>query len=290
MKYIDLSGYKIPREDFLNLSLMERHKLMMSLKNLENTGEDGQSQHHYISDYEMLKQKYNFIHDVTKEKNSVLQNYYNSICKKYVICDLSKYKTGKIGLRWRTKNEIEKGQGHFTCASIGCLQTKLNTYEFCFRYIEEGIQKETMVKVRVCMDCAYKLHYKQITTYLEQKKKSKTNKQIQKEGEKKKKIEFCHKNVEDSDYDESSVSSSSSSSSHDSRVKKRNKRKKSSYSSNSSNSSRRSLSSENTNPLKKKRKIASKEKLQIQHILEKNMFKEKDTKNQENALFYDLLL
>lgn len=286
MKYIDLSGYKIPREDFLNLSPMERHKLMMSLKNLENTG-NSQSQHHYISDYEMLKQKYNFIHDVSKEKNSVLQNYYNSICKKYVICDLSKYKTGKIGLRWRTKNEIEKGQGHFTCASIGCLQNKLNTYEFCFRYIEEGIQKETLVKVRVCMDCAYKLHYKQITTYLEQKKKSKTNKKIKKEGEKKKKIESRHKNVEDSDYDESSVSSSSSSSSHHSWVKKRKKRKKSSY---SSHSSSRSFSSENTNPLKKKRKKASKEKLQIQHILEKNIFKEKDAKNQENALFHDLLL
>lgn len=286
MKYIDLSGYKIPREDFLNLSLMERHNLMMSLNNLEDPG-DSQSQHHYISDYEMLKQKYNFIHDASKEKNSVLQNYYNSICKKYVVCDLSKYKTGMIGLRWRTKREIEKGQGHFTCASIGCSQTKLNNYEFRFRYIEEGIQKETLVKVRVCKDCAYKLHYRQINAYLEQKKKNKTDEQIREEWEKMEEIEFCHENVEDSDYDESSVSSSSSSSSHYGSVKKRNKRKKSSC---SSNSSSRNLSSENANPLKKKRKIARKERLQIQQILEENMFKEKDEKNQENALFYDLLL
>ncbi|KEG03564.1 hypothetical protein YYE_01588 [Plasmodium vinckei vinckei] len=123
----------------------ERHKLMMSLCMLEkNKNTDCQ----YLSDYDILKKKYKFIHDVSNEKNSLLQNYYRSICNKYVICDLSKYKEGKIGLRWRTEEEIIKGKGHIICSSKKCNNTDLNTYEFLFQYIEEGIEKKTNKRIK----------------------------------------------------------------------------------------------------------------------------------------------
>ncbi|VEV57858.1 conserved protein, unknown function [Plasmodium vinckei vinckei] len=172
--YIDLSGYQIPKNVFEKMDPFERHKLMMSLCMLEkNKNTDCQ----YLSDYDILKKKYKFIHDVSNEKNSLLQNYYRSICNKYVICDLSKYKEGKIGLRWRTEEEIIKGKGHIICSSKKCNNTDLNTYEFLFQYIEEGIEKKTNVKVRACMDCAYKLHYRKIKKYLKKKKKKKKQKE-----------------------------------------------------------------------------------------------------------------
>ncbi|CAD2109744.1 conserved protein, unknown function [Plasmodium vinckei] len=172
--YIDLSGYQIPKNVFDKMDPFERHKLMMSLRMLEkNKNTDCQ----YLTDYDILKKKYKFIHDVSNEKNSLLQNYYSSICNKYVICDLSKYKEGKIGLRWRTEEEIVKGKGHIICSSKKCDNTDLNTYEFLFQYVEEGIEKKTNVKVRACMDCAYKLHYRKIKKYLKKKKKKKKRKE-----------------------------------------------------------------------------------------------------------------
>ncbi|CDU19446.1 conserved protein, unknown function [Plasmodium yoelii] len=173
--YINLSGYQIPKNEFDKMCPFERHKLMMSLRMLEKNKNVNCE---YLTDYDILKKKYKFIHDVSKENNSLLQNYYSSICNKYVICDLSKYKEAKIGLRWRTEEEIIKGKGHIICCSKKCDNTNLNTYEFLFQYVEEGIEKKTKVKVRACMDCAYKLHYRKIKKYL--KKKKKKNKQKEK--------------------------------------------------------------------------------------------------------------
>ncbi|CZT62748.1 hypothetical protein PFMG_02361 [Plasmodium falciparum IGH-CR14] len=187
MSYVDLSGYKIPKKMFDELNPFERHKLMMSLRSLEEEKKKENKNEKYLSDYDILRKKYNFIHDVENEKNSLLQNYYKSICNKYVICDLSKYKETKIGLRWRTEEEIIKGKGHVICSSKKCNNTDLNTYEFLFQYIEQGIKKETNVKVRACMDCAYKLHYRKINKYLKKKEKEKKKKKIKEKKKRKKK-------------------------------------------------------------------------------------------------------
>ena len=32
--------------------------------------------------------------------------YYQRLCKEYAICDLSRYREGAVGLRWRTEREV----------------------------------------------------------------------------------------------------------------------------------------------------------------------------------------
>ncbi|ETW19127.1 hypothetical protein PFFVO_01983 [Plasmodium falciparum Vietnam Oak-Knoll (FVO)] len=86
-----------------------------------------------------------------------------------------------------TEEEIIKGKGHVICSSKKCNNTDLNTYEFLFQYIEQGIKKETNVKVRACMDCAYKLHYRKINKYLKKKEKEKKKKKIKEKKKRKKK-------------------------------------------------------------------------------------------------------
>ncbi|ANQ05731.1 Uncharacterized protein PCOAH_00001590 [Plasmodium coatneyi] len=170
--YVNLGGYQIPKTVFDGLSPMERHKLMMSLHSLQKTKMES-DQGKYLDDYDVLKKKYQFIHDADNENNSLLQKYYKSICNKYVVCYLSEYKEKKIGLRWRTEDEIVSGKGHMICSANDCNNTDLKTYEFLFRYDEGGIQKETKVKLRACMDCAYKINYGEIKKYLKKKSKRK---------------------------------------------------------------------------------------------------------------------
>ncbi|CAA9986211.1 conserved protein, unknown function [Plasmodium knowlesi strain H] len=171
--YVNLGGYQVPKTVFDGLSPMERHKLMMSLHSLQKTKME--SYHgKYLDDYDVLKKKYQFVHDAAKENNSLLQKYYKSICNKYVVCYLSEYKEKKIGLRWRTEDEIVSGKGHMICSANDCENTDLKTYEFLFRYDEGGIQKETKVKLRACMECAYKINYGEIKKYLKKKSKRKS--------------------------------------------------------------------------------------------------------------------
>lgn len=49
-----------------------------------------------------------------------------SLCSKlfreYAVADLSRYKEGKVGLRWRTQQEVVNGAGQFECgAKVGGL-------------------------------------------------------------------------------------------------------------------------------------------------------------------------
>ena len=43
--------------------------------------------------------------------------YYKKLFKEYAIIDLSKYKTGEIGVRWRTRKEVISGKGANICAN-----------------------------------------------------------------------------------------------------------------------------------------------------------------------------
>jgi protein FRA10AC1 len=91
-------------------------------------------------------------------------------------------------MRWRTKDEVLSGKGQFTCASLSCsrrddvivnpepdedndsrnerasgklreegAERGLQTFELNFGYVEEGIKKNALVKVRVCQRCARRL-------------------------------------------------------------------------------------------------------------------------------------
>ena len=88
--------------------------------------------------------------------------------QEYALADLSFYKEGRIGLRWRTEAEVVEGKGQFMCGNItkrrdkkGCSEREphLHSYELNFAYLEHGQKKNELVKVRVCRRCAEKLNY-----------------------------------------------------------------------------------------------------------------------------------
>ncbi|KAH9710176.1 Folate-sensitive fragile site protein [Citrus sinensis] len=64
---------------------------------------------------------------------------------RYCIADMLHYKSGKIGLRWRTEKEVIAGKGHQVVN---------------FTYVEAGENKQALVKLVTCERCAEKLHYK----------------------------------------------------------------------------------------------------------------------------------
>ncbi|GER31984.1 protein FRA10AC1 [Striga asiatica] len=66
----------------------------------------------------------------------LVKRYYDKLFKEYCIADMSQYKTGKIGLRWRTEKEVN------------------------FSYFEAGENKQALVKLVACERCAKKLYYK----------------------------------------------------------------------------------------------------------------------------------
>lgn len=85
------------------------------------------------SDYEELKKSYKFIIDDDAEeeetsksdptsswKDRMVQTYHRHLYKTHVIADLTQYKTSRIGLRWRTEEEVIIGKGVDTCGNKHC--------------------------------------------------------------------------------------------------------------------------------------------------------------------------
>eukprot|EP01045_Picozoa_sp_COSAG04_P019390 COSAG04_NODE_1877_length_5323_cov_2.581627_4_plen_238_part_00 len=81
--------------------------------------------------------------------------------KEYAIADLSRYKEGAVGLRWRTETEVVSGKGQFSCGAKRCANhNDLESYEVDFKYREAGEKKQALVKLRVCPDCAGRLNHR----------------------------------------------------------------------------------------------------------------------------------
>lgn len=84
------------------------------------------------------------------------KRYYAKLFKTYAICDLSR--APKVGMRWRTEEEVRSGKGQFVCGELACDGVDaLQSFECHFAYVETGAKKSALVKVRVCGTCAVKL-------------------------------------------------------------------------------------------------------------------------------------
>ena len=59
----------------------------------------------------------------------------------------------------------------------------LHSYEVPFSYIEQGVQKDELVKVRVCIVCARKLFYEKLKV-MKKEQKRKRRSSVEKEEEK----------------------------------------------------------------------------------------------------------
>ncbi|POM65904.1 Hypothetical protein PHPALM_18312 [Phytophthora palmivora] len=123
------------------------------------------------SDLAVLKQKFQFIRDDEADAEAgemdwqvrMSVRYYRQLFREYALADLSRYKEGKIGLRWRTEMEVIAGKGQFSCGNKRCDErTGLHSYELLFAYVEHGERKRCLVKVRACSVCAEKLFYKKL--------------------------------------------------------------------------------------------------------------------------------
>lgn len=118
------------------------------------------------TDKDTLREGYRFILseeddvDSTWEKRLV-KRYCDKLFKEYCIADMTAYKKGKIGLRWRTEKEVISGKGQFVCGNKKCNENNgLGSYEVNFSYVEAGEQKQALVKLVACKRCAEKLAYK----------------------------------------------------------------------------------------------------------------------------------
>ncbi|KAI9768578.1 MAG: hypothetical protein M1840_004775 [Geoglossum simile] len=152
-------------------------------------------QTNFRTERQLLEENHKFIRDDddcvdrdgTAEKE-IARRYYDKLFREFALVELGRWREGMIALRWRTKDEVLSGKGQFTCASLSCsrgddvvadpepngesssrneqasdkgrkegAEHRLQTFELNFGYVEGGIKKNALVKVRVCQRCAGRL-------------------------------------------------------------------------------------------------------------------------------------
>ncbi|TYI15202.1 hypothetical protein ES332_A08G170800v1 [Gossypium tomentosum] len=149
------------------------------------------------TDHDTLREGYRFIRSEEDDMNhsweqKLVKRYYDKLFKEYCIADMSQYKSGKIGLRWRTEKEVISGQ--FICGNKHCNEKDgLASYEVNFSYFEAGENKQALVKVVTCERCAEKLHYK---------KRNEKEKEKEKEFDRKQKKDYKRKRDQSKDKDD----------------------------------------------------------------------------------------
>eukprot|EP01105_Mastigella_eilhardi_P018490 TRINITY_DN4284_c1_g1_i1.p1 TRINITY_DN4284_c1_g1~~TRINITY_DN4284_c1_g1_i1.p1 ORF type:complete len:306 (+),score=87.13 TRINITY_DN4284_c1_g1_i1:36-920(+) len=159
------------RSSWKNLTAYERHQKYIHDYVMFYGGDASEfagapQQKPFATDASILRKNYRFLptaEDVdgsTWEKRLV-KRYYDKLYREYCLADLSRYKTGQVGLRWRTEKEVMAGKGQFVCGAKACSATQqLASYEVMFAYKEDDEKKEALVKLRLCPECAKKLKFK----------------------------------------------------------------------------------------------------------------------------------
>jgi len=153
-----------------------RHKQIMA--SFEEKSEEALEAKTYV---DILKENHRFLRTEEDDDGSwdacFAKRYYDRLFKEYVICSLKGYKRGEVGFRWRTKAEVISGRGQFSCGNRTCIdEENLRSYEVNFEYEENGIGKQALVKVRLCISCAFRLNYKHLKEDRRKEKKAKRRK------------------------------------------------------------------------------------------------------------------
>lgn len=145
------------------------------------------------NDYSVLREQHRFLWEADDKVDSwekkLAKTYYDRLFKEYTIADLSRYKENKIALRWRIEKEVIEGKGQFACGNKHCTSREdLESWEVNFAYVEQGVKKNALVKLRLCPGCSLKLnyHHKRKLWKREKERKSKKAK-TKKESKKHKK-------------------------------------------------------------------------------------------------------
>lgn len=158
---------KFRQQAFLALDAYTRHKKLINEYVLCYRGATEKLKRtttNYKSDHDIIRENHKFLWDEDDEANTwgeqLAKTYYDRLFKEYCLCDLSRYKDKKIGMRWRTEKELVIGKGQFFCGNVHCMTPEgLDTWEVLFGYLEHGQKKNALVKLRLCEKCSIKLHY-----------------------------------------------------------------------------------------------------------------------------------
>lgn len=172
------------RQQLLSLSAYDRHKQLVNTYQLYYRGSTSTLQRDTRGDrrdVDVIKQHHKFLWDESDTGDSwevqLARRYYDKLFKEYCIVDLSRYKENKVGMRWRTEQEVVLAKGQFVCGNKVCdAVRKLRTWEVNFAYVEGGEKKNALVKVRLCFECSYKLNYHHKRREVTRKKRKKLNK------------------------------------------------------------------------------------------------------------------
>ena len=86
----------------------------------------------------------------------MVSKYHEHLFKEFALADLSI--PGKIGLRWRSREEVISGRGESSCGNKRCKYKndsvdELVTLEVPFSYKERGERKKELVKLKLCVNC-----------------------------------------------------------------------------------------------------------------------------------------
>ena len=122
--------------------------------------------------------------NLDKRTKQIVEQYNESLYREYVIAQFApssnsastsntnhsaqKEPARRMGLRWRTSEEVISGKGESICGVQGCMNTNTNTnisidtptmnktlslFELNFAYIENGKKKNALVKLVCCQTC-----------------------------------------------------------------------------------------------------------------------------------------
>nr|CAG4648352.1 EOG090X0H59 [Moina brachiata] len=167
------------------LTAFDRHKMLINEYYMSSSGAMSLFKRDMSKDkrdIDVIRANHQFVWEeddsVDTWGKQLAKKYYDKLFKEYCICDLRRYKENKVGIRWRVEKEVVSGKGQFNCGEQACTRIEnLRAWEVNFAYVEHGIKKNTLVKVRLCPDCSQKLNFhhqrKEVTKKKKQKKEKK---------------------------------------------------------------------------------------------------------------------
>jgi len=118
-----------------NMSPFERHLQFIKLYRQNEPAAPEDPYASLVTDDDILRTAYRFIRKPEDDakldawEGKLAKSYYDRLFKEYALVDLTRYKEGKVGMRWRVQKEVFTGKGQFMCASLTCSSAQLKTFE-----------------------------------------------------------------------------------------------------------------------------------------------------------------
>ncbi|EFX71494.1 hypothetical protein DAPPUDRAFT_201676 [Daphnia pulex] len=163
------------------LTAYDRHKLLINEYYLSIPGGADMLKRDKTRDkrdFDIIKENHQFLWEeddtIDTWGKQIAKKYHDKLFKEYCICDLRRYKENKVGIRWRVEKEVVTGKGQFSCGEQNCPEKDyLRTWEINFAYVEHGVRKNSLVKIRLCNECSHNLNFHHKRKEVTKKKKIK---------------------------------------------------------------------------------------------------------------------